>query len=89
LGWRRCSPWATTWIFDPTAIDEEVPQSTIDKVLKIPYGIQAYDPNGLALEQFNTHPVVLFIVALFSKAAAGLEDYVGNRKGLDSDTCRH
>jgi transaldolase len=66
--------------FRPHAIDEEVPQSTIDKVLKIPYGIQAYDPNGLALEQFNTHPAVLFMVALFSKAAAGLEDYVGNRK---------
>ena len=68
--------------FRPNAIDDGVPQSTIDKILKIPFGIQAYDPNGLSLEQFNTHPSVLFMVGLFSKAAAGLEDYVGNRMSM-------
>jgi transaldolase len=68
--------------FRPNAIDDGVPQSTIDKVLKIPFGIQAYDPNGLSLKQFNTHPSVLFMVGLFSKAAAGLEDYVGNRMSM-------
>lgn len=44
-----------------------------------PYCIQAYDPNGLALEQFNDHPATLYTVEGFSNAAAGLEEYVGRR----------
>lgn len=67
--------------FRPGAIDEEVPRASLDKILQIPYGIQAYDPNGLALDQFNTHPATLYTVADFSKAANGLEEYVGQRMG--------
>ncbi len=60
-------------------IEEPVPQEVIDKAMKIPFCIQAYDPNGLALEQFNTHPSTLATVEVFSKATIGLEDYVGDR----------
>jgi transaldolase len=57
-------------------IYEPVPQSVIDKVLQIPYCIQAYDPNGLALEQFNTHPSTISTVEAFSKGFVGLEGFV-------------
>nr|HID15135.1 transaldolase [Anaerolineae bacterium] len=68
-------------IFRPE-IEEEVPEEVLDKLLKIPYCIQAYDPNGLALEQFNTHPSTLYTIEQFSKAADGLEEYVGQRMAL-------
>jgi transaldolase len=63
-------------------IKDPVPQDVLDKMLKIPYCIQAYDPNGLALEQFNTHPATLYTANSFAKASIGLEEYVGARVGL-------
>jgi transaldolase len=57
----------------------QVPQHVLDKLLKIPYALQAYDPNGMWLEQFNTHPATLDTVAGFSKAMVGLETYVGQQ----------
>jgi transaldolase len=65
-------------IFRPE-IEEEVPQSVLDKMSKIPYCIQAYDPNGLALEQFNDHPATVYTANAFTKASVGLEEYVGQR----------
>jgi transaldolase len=65
-------------IFQPE-IDEEVPQEVMDKLMKIPYCIQAYDPNGLALEQFNDHPSTLSTVKTFSKGFAGLEGFIEER----------
>jgi hypothetical protein len=57
----------------------QVPQRVLDKFMQIPYAIQAYDPNGMWLEQFNDHPATVDTVANFSKAMAGLEEYVGQR----------
>jgi transaldolase len=65
-------------IFKPE-IEDDVPQDVVDKMAKIPYCVQAYDPNGLALEQFNDHPATLYTIAAFSKATIGLEEYVGQR----------
>ncbi len=70
-------------IFEPE-IEQEVPAEVIDKLMKIPYCIQAYDPNGLALEQFNDHPATISTVEAFSKGFAGLEGYIGERM-----TARH
>lgn len=67
-------------IFQSEIDNQDVPQEVMDKLLKIPYCIQAYDPNGLALEQFNDHPATIYTVEGFSKAAAGLEEYVGQRR---------
>jgi len=60
----------------------EVPQQVLDRLLQIPYAIQAYDPNGLSIEQFNTHPATLDTVAGFSKAMTGLEDYIDRRMAI-------
>ncbi len=69
-------------IFEPEIEKKDVPQDVMDKMMKIPYCIQAYDPNGLALEQFNDHPATLYTVEAFSKATVGLEGYVGQRIAL-------
>ena len=59
--------------------DVQVPQHVLDKMLQIPYALQAYDPNGMWLEQFNTHPATIATVEKFSAALDGLEAYVGER----------
>jgi transaldolase len=69
-------------IFEPEIEKDDVPQDVMDKMMKIPYCIQAYDPNGLALEQFNDHPSTLYTVEAFGKASAGLEEYVGERMAI-------
>jgi len=65
-------------IFQPE-IENEVPGEVMGKLMKIPYCIQAYDPNGLALEQFNDHPSTTSTVATFSKGFAGLEGFIEKR----------
>jgi transaldolase len=65
-------------IFEPE-IEKEAPRDVMEKLLKIPYCIQAYDPNGLALEQFNDHPSTVSTVEAFSKGFTGLESYIKER----------
>ncbi len=65
--------------FHADAIERQVPAHVMDKMLKIPYVIQAYDPNGMALEQFNSHPATVYTVEAFASASAGLEAYVAKR----------
>ncbi len=60
-------------------IGEEVPAQVMDKMLKIPFCIQAYDPNGLELEQFNDHPSTVSTVENFSKGFTGLEGFIHDR----------
>lgn len=57
----------------------QVPQQVIDKMMQIPYAIQAYDPNGMSLEQFNEHPATVGTVQKFSQAMTGLEEFVQAR----------
>jgi transaldolase len=73
---------ADNLVFDPQAIHRPVPKSSIEKLLKLPYCLQAYEPNGLSLDQFNTHPATIYTVNEFSKASAGLEEYVARRLAL-------
>jgi transaldolase len=65
-------------IFKPE-IDEDVPPAVMDKMLKIPFCLQAYDPNGLELEQFNTHPSTVSTVEAFSKGFTGVEGFIRER----------
>jgi transaldolase len=68
-------------IFQPE-IEDEVPNEVMDKLMKIPYCIQAHDPNGLELEQFNDHPSTTSTVSTFSKGFAGLEGFIEKRLAL-------
>ena len=60
-------------------IEAEVPMQVMDKLLRIPYCLQAYDPNGLELEQFNDHPSTISTVEAFSKGFTGLEGFIYDR----------
>lgn len=80
-------PPALTALFDradtleirPDAIDRPVPAEAIEKILRIPYGIQSYDPHGMSPDQFNTHPATRFTLDEFSRSTSGLEEYVAVR----------
>jgi transaldolase len=79
-----CPPYVLEPLFEfgdelqfQNEIEEEAPGEVIDKLMKIPYCIQAYDPNGLELEQFNGHPSTISTVETFSKGFAGLEEFIG------------
>ncbi len=61
--------------FEPEIEKDDVPDEVMDKMMQIPYAIQAYDPNGLALEQFNTHPATVATVDLFAKGFSSLETF--------------
>lgn len=69
--------------FEPE-IEKDVPADVLEKLMKIPYCIQAYDPNGLALEQFNDHPSTISTVETFSKGFAGLEDFISKRMTVNN-----
>ena len=61
--------------FEPEIEKDDVPAEVMDKMMKIPYAMQAYDPNGMALEQFNTHPATVATVDLFTKGFSSMEDF--------------
>ena len=65
-------------IFKPE-IEAGAPGEVLEKMLKIPYCLQAYDPNGLDMEQFNDHPATVSTVQAFSKGFSGLEAYISDR----------
>lgn len=65
--------------FGPEIEKDDTPAEVLSTMAKIPYCIQAYDPNGLELEQFNTHPATLDTIATFSKGSSALDDYIGGR----------
>ena len=78
-------PYALEPLFDigdirfHNRIEEEIPSAVWDKMMKIPYVIQASDPNGMEIDQFNTHPATVATVESFSKGFTGLEGFVQQR----------
>jgi transaldolase len=60
-------------------IDRPVPDGVLDRLERIPYFVQAYDPAGLELEQFNEHPATVDTVQSFSKGFSSLEAFIGER----------
>ena len=65
--------------FHADAIDREVPSASLERILRLPYGLQSYEPHGMSIDQFNSHPATVYTVGEFSKSASGLEDYVAAR----------
>jgi hypothetical protein len=89
--WWDSSPlvyhqWATKTIdaaeLSCWQVFNDVPAEVMDKLLKIPFCLQAYDPNGLELEQFNDHPSTLSTVEAFLKGFTGLEGFIHDRMTL-------
>ena len=60
-------------------IDEEVPKSVLDKLLRIPYFDRAYREDGYTPDEFNSHPALVATAVEFSKATEGMVDFVAKR----------
>lgn len=61
-------------------IEEEVPEEVLDKLLRIPYFIQAYEENALSPEEFINYPSTQETAISFSQAMDELEEYVRRRR---------
>jgi hypothetical protein len=68
--------------FNEEILLDDVPDDVLYKMSKIPYCIQSSDENGMEIDQFNTHPATIATAENFSKASAGLEEYVGQRMAV-------
>ena len=69
-------------VFDPDAIHRRPPRTSLDKMLKLPYCFQAYEPDGLPPEEFSSHPGMVDLLTQFCKASAALETHMGQRLAL-------
>jgi transaldolase len=65
--------------FNPEAIYEKPPQASLEKLLRIPYFRQAYEPDGMAKEKFNQQGALVATAAEFSKATRGTVDFVAQQ----------
>ena len=72
---QRCEDLEFTYDIE----SDDIPEDVLYKMSKIPYCIQSCDENGMEEWQFNAHPATILTAESFSKASAGLEEYVGNR----------
>ena len=60
-------------------IDEEVPKVVLDRLLRIPYFEKAYQEDGLASNEFNTHPALVATATEFSEATERMVEFVAKR----------
>jgi len=60
-------------------IEEEIPRSVLDTLLRIPYFERAYREDGYAPDEFNTHPVLIKTRDEFSNATEEMVGFVAKR----------
>ena len=60
-------------------IEEEIPNTVLDKLMRIPYFEKAYEEDGMTPDEFNTHPALVATAVEFSKATEGMVDFVARR----------
>jgi len=84
-----CPPYVLEPLFEigdglefKAEIESTEPKEVLDKLMQIPYCIQAYDPNGLEIEQFNDHPATISTVETFSKGFSNLEGHIRQRQAV-------
>ena len=65
--------------FDPEAIHEEPPKASMDKLMRLPYFVMSYEPDGMTPDQFNKHGALVATAAEFSKATRGTADFVAQQ----------
>ena len=61
-------------------IDEPVPQEIMEKLLKIPYFVEGYDEDGIAIEDFVDHPSFVVTRDEFSGSMKEIEEYIEQRR---------
>ncbi len=65
--------------FDPAAIDEEAPKSVLEKLLRLPYFVEGYEPDGMKREDFNKQAALIATAAEFSKAIRSTVDFIAQQ----------
>jgi transaldolase len=65
--------------FDPEAIYEEAPQPVLEKLLRLPYFVEAYEPDGMKREDFNKQAALIATAAEFSKAIRSTVDFIAQQ----------
>jgi transaldolase len=65
--------------FDPEAIYEEAPQPVLEKLLRLPYFVEAYEPGGMKREDFNKQAALIATAAEFSKAIRSTVDFIAQQ----------
>lgn len=65
--------------FDPEAIYEAPPKETMEKLLRLPYFVQAYEPDGMTRDEFNKQGALVATAAEFSKATRATVDFVAQQ----------
>jgi len=65
--------------FNPEAIYEEPPRAVLEKLLRLPYFIQAYEPDGMNKKDFNKQGALIATAAEFSKATRATVDFVAQQ----------
>ncbi|MGM0365901.1 MAG: transaldolase family protein [Actinomycetota bacterium] len=61
-------------------MDEPVPDSIMEKLLKIPYFVQGYEEEGMKIDDFANHPSFQHTAKEFSGSMKEIEEYVQKRK---------
>jgi transaldolase len=65
--------------FDSTAIDEEAPKPVLEKLLRLPYFVEGYEPDGMKREDFNKQAALIATAAEFSKAIRSTVDFIAQQ----------
>jgi transaldolase len=65
--------------FSPEAIDELPPKAILDKLMRLPYFVQAYEPDGMTREEFNKQGALVATAAEFAKATRTTVDFVAQQ----------
>ena len=71
--------------FEENRIAIDPPREVMDKLMRIPYFARAYDENGYAREEYNTHPALVKTAEAFSKAT---NEMVAFADGCLKGNCR-
>jgi len=65
--------------FNPEAIHETAPKAALEKLMRIPYFVQAYEPDGMTREEFNKQGALVATAAEFAKATRSTVDFVAQQ----------
>ena len=60
----------------PVSINEQIPEQVLNKLLQIPYFVQAFEEQGISQEQFVEHPALQATAASFCEAMDSMETFV-------------
>ena len=65
--------------FSPEAIHEPPPKPILEKLMRLPYFVQAYEPDGMSRKEFNRQGALVATAAEFTKATRTTVDFVAQQ----------